>query len=124
MTTVSRIHWINLIVLASIWLIPSAVLAYFHLGPTLRRIQDRNEPSIVTSSAIDFICLNEAYCFAPALLILAACFGIYEVLLILAGKAKCWMPFPLFWLIGIDLIGLLQWPFFTRVMILPVSEWV
>jgi hypothetical protein len=117
----SRTRWSHAVLLAAIWLPPSAVLG--RMSHALRALQGVHDYSLVTSWAIDFVCLNNAWYGGPVLLVLLVGLAVNEVILTFARPAKCRMLSSLLWVTSAGLLGLLQWPFFIKMLVLPVSRW-
>jgi len=82
-----------------------------------------NETSTLNSLVVEFICLNNRYCYVPVLAALFANIAIYELITAFVRNTKRQLLDSLLWITGVNFIGLLQWPLAINLVVLPVSRW-
>jgi hypothetical protein len=71
----------------------------------------------------DFARVNQAYWYGPVLLVLTVSLGVYGLIVTLARPVRYRVLYAALWLTSVDLIGLLQWPTFIKLLGGPVSRW-
>jgi hypothetical protein len=113
--------WIHVLVFAVVWVLPPALLGRFI--PIFELIQQSYQLSAAACRVIDFARLNQAYCYGPVLLVLAASLGVYGLIVTLARPVRYRMLYAALWLTSVDLIGLLQWPTVIKFLWGPISRW-